>query len=275
MYVGVVTDEISQDFEKAVELAVGWGVKAVEIRGIGGARVPDFSAETCRRIGRILEDNGVALTSISPGLLKTPPDARAIESHLKERAPRSFEMADALGTRTVVCFTPLRPEGLPVETPLPRACLEAVRALAEQAGQAGVTLLLENETASYIATGRQTAALLAEIGHPGLGVNWDATNAYVAGESAFPKGYEAVRSAVRHVHLKDAVRIPGGQWRYVTLGEGEVGWPAQIAALKKDGYAGPLLVETHFGPGEEATKGCVEALKRMLQLQQCPDSPKP
>ena len=64
---------------------------------------------------------------------------------------------------------------------------------AEMAERAGLTLILENEHACCLATGAQTARVLAEIGSPAVRAVWDPGNAFMAGELPFPTGYEAIK----------------------------------------------------------------------------------
>jgi sugar phosphate isomerase/epimerase len=63
----------------------------------------------------------------------------------------------------------------------------------EIAERAGVTLLLENEHACYLGTGKETARVIEKIGSPALKMVWDPGNAYMAGERPFPSGYDAAR----------------------------------------------------------------------------------
>src|SRR6185369_4071173 len=67
--------------------------------------------------------------------------------------------------------------------------VQSLRGLAEQAANHGITIGLENEHACNIATGSETARVLAALDHPNLKVVWDPANAVVSGEKAFPEGY--------------------------------------------------------------------------------------
>src|SRR5205814_602971 len=80
----------------------------------------------------------------------------------------------------------------------------ALTDLADQAAQRGLLIALENEHACNIATGDESARLLAAVDHPALTLIWDPANALVAGEEAFPEGYEKLPgSRIGHVHVKD------------------------------------------------------------------------
>ena len=52
------------------------------------------------------------------------------------------------------------------------------------------------------------------------------------------------------------------------MGTGIVDWVGQFRALKKDGYTGPLSLETHWrgaGTPEESTRQCMAGMKKALQ----------
>jgi sugar phosphate isomerase/epimerase len=117
--------------------------------------------------------------------------------------------------------------------------------LADEAGQHGITLLME--------TGQETAyalrELLEELNHPALGVNFDPANMIL-----YDKGdpVEAVRTLgpwIKHVHVKDAIRTtrPGTWGAEVPWGQGQVGTAAFLEALKAIGFTGTLAIERETG----------------------------
>ena len=116
-------------------------------------------------------------------------------------ARRAFDIAERTGARIVRVFSYWR-------TIDPDACFDrvasALRELADHAGQRALDLGIENEHACNIATGAETARLLAAVDHPALQVIWDPANAFVAGEVPFPEGYRHIPlSRIAHVHAKD------------------------------------------------------------------------
>ncbi len=95
--------------------------------------------------------------------------------------------------------------------------------------------------------GRQLARLVDAIGSPAVRALWDPGNDLYAPlpERPYPEGYEAIRGWIAHVHLKDA-RLLNGQAEGCCFGEGEMDWEGQLRALKRDGYQGWLVMETHY-----------------------------
>jgi sugar phosphate isomerase/epimerase len=281
--ISLITDEISMDPETAFELGREWGSTDFEVRGYFTDRAPMFSAYQKRRLREMIEEHGASIVAISPGLFKIPhpatePDrsslgwmdrgffdswesARAaLRFHLNELLPASLEYAHELGATIVVCFgfhRGGRPAG-----PAPAEVLDALGRAAEQAGKAGLILAVETEEGFWADTGARSAGIVRTIGHPALGINWDPANAFAAGDVPFPDGYAAVRHAIRNVHFKDARRRLDGAAEFVL--DGEVDWPGQIDALRRDGYEGCIAVETHLRPRIAAARSSLERLRGLI-----------
>jgi sugar phosphate isomerase/epimerase len=282
MKICIVTDEISADPETALELAREWGIDAVELRGFGSDRVPNFSAFQKQRLRELLHAFDVELTAISPGLFKCVyQEERArfplrtfdealyatwatrqaeCRRHLEELLPRSIAYAQEMGVERIISFAFDR-DGAPAG-PAPEGLIRMLREAAEQAGAAGIDLLIEVEAGYWADTGARTAAIVEAVDHPRLAINWDPGNAFEAGDTPFPEGYEAAKQFVRNVHFKDVQRRENGTYRYAV--EGDIEWEAQIAALRADGYNGYITVETHMEPKIAAARQMTQRLQRLL-----------
>ena len=109
----------------------------------------------------------------------------------------------------------------------------------------GVTLAFE--------TGQETADLLRltldELKNSSLKVNFDPANMLLYDMGDPIRAVEILGPDIRSVHLKDARRpTVAGQWgEEVPLGEGDVDIPKFVQALKRNGYAGPLIIEREVG----------------------------
>ena len=149
--------------------------------------------------------------------------------------------------------------------------VSALGELAAKAAPHGIIIGLENEHACNIATGAETARVLAAVDHPNLMVVWDPANAYVAGErEPFPDGYRMLPPGrIAHVHAKD-VRVDGHKAIWLEIGEGVIDWKGQVSALVEDGYKGWISLETHWpGPGGDkrmASVICGRHLKSLVAV---------
>ncbi|MBS7606600.1 sugar phosphate isomerase/epimerase [Candidatus Bathyarchaeota archaeon] len=263
MKICIVTDEVSSDPETAMELISDWGVKYIEIRAVWRKRVPDIESYEIRRLLDLISSYNVRVAAISPGVFKCRIDDEAtVMKHLNERLPRSIELAEALGTNTVIVF------GFLCDDPSNRKyfhyATEILRKASDYAAERGIMLALENEPFSLADTGERSANLARSIGRENLRLNWDPCNAYVSGELP-SEGYKHVRDLVAHVHLKDVVIDQGsGKKIYVPFGDGEVDVFSQVKYLVNDGYRGFFSIETHMS--KNRVKGTFTCLRRLQSL---------
>lgn len=286
MKVTIMSDEVSSDFESALEIIRSWGVDSVEIRRAGDRRYPDVSAYWKVRVPQLVKEYGLSVVAISPGLFKIRyPGAPApfhfhrgqdieqfehesaaehlLDYHVSELLPASLEAAERLGTRTIIVWNFER-HG---EGPAAEGVIQVLRHAAEEAGAAGITLAIEvQDHCDFVAD------IVQRVDHPALAVSWAPASAYAAGEQVpFPDGYATVRPHIRHVHFKDVAgsapqRSAGdnGRARHAWVLDGVVDWRGQIAQLKKDGYEGYISVEPHVRPQIDAAKRTLDRLRALI-----------
>jgi len=272
---GVITDEISQDLEEALALARELGMSHVEIGTVWDQQVTDLGPEDAARAKALLDRYGLQVHMIC-GLLFRPfslvdVDIETLDSHPRflehiAQLDRSIAIAHAFGApyiRTFACSregsggnpSPRHPDGGGVSEDALAKIAKALRLAAEHAQQQGITLALENARAFYANTGGGQRQVVDAVNHPNLKIIWDPANAFVAGETAFPDGWERVKGDVVDVHCKDArvVDDETGLTEWVPIGDGGVDWRGQLAALHRTDIT-HLTVETHWHP-KGSTRG--------------------
>ena len=289
MKVALMTDEVSADLETALELGCEWKVDGVELRGVGEERYPDVSELQRERVPDQLRRWGLPVAAISPGLFKIPTpwtpsvetrilrweDAlmfrrhRAVEQmardHLERLLPMSIRAALSVGAATIVCFSFDRGEGRSPAA-APEWVVDVLKDAASRVAEAGLTLALEVEHICWGDVGQRAGEIVARVGNPALGINWDPANSYRAGEDRpYPDGYEAVRGLVRHVHYKQASTFLEGRRGFTP--QGVIDWSGQIEALMRDRYGGWITVEPHVAPKVASARKAVGELKDLLQRQ--------
>jgi sugar phosphate isomerase/epimerase len=259
--IGAITDEFSLDPGVALDAMSKLGMTIAELRLIGNRNVIDLSDDEVRALRDEVEKRGMRVLSIASPVLKCVlPDAPPLDERFQQDvfgsaytiadqprlAKRAMEIAELAGAKFIRVFSYWR-------TIAPEQChdriVSALRGLADQAGERGLVIGLENEHACNVATGAEAGKILASLDHPALKSIWDPANAFILGETPFPDGYAKLPATrVAHVHAKDCV-IKGHTPTWGPLGEMDVDWRGQIAALKRDGYAGAISLETHWrGP---------------------------
>jgi sugar phosphate isomerase/epimerase len=277
----VITDEITQDFERALDVMLEYGVRDAELRGLWGTNVMDLSPEQMERAREALAERGMRACGIASPLYKTyllpraegdvdGPLHLAQERSLDDQLTlleRAIELTRYFDTNLVRIFAFWRQGTLTDE--VFEKIVSALRPAVKRAQEAGVILGLENEHSCFLGTGEETARALREIDSAALRGVWDPGNAYMSGEDAYPVGYRAMQPYTEHVHIKDAVRQADGSMQWVVVGEGEIDFSGQLDALIADGYRGLVSLETHYkapnGDPETSSRQCLEGMLRLIR----------
>lgn len=278
----VITDEITQDFAHALEIAAHeFGLHYVELRGLWNKNIVSLDEKEIAEARRLLDRFQLQVTDIASPFFKTDFPG-APKSSFSPKKPqfgadfpfdkqdevwqRAVAAAKALGTNRIRCFDFWRIED---QKPYRAAMNDALRSAAARAEKENMILLLENEFECNTATGAEAAQTLREVPSPNFFLNWDPGNAAYTGEVAFPNGYDLLpKNRIGHMHCKDVVRKPDGSFAWEAVGRGIIDFVNQFRALTKDGYAGTVSLETHWqggGTPEESTRQSMRGLKEQLQ----------
>jgi len=278
--IGAITDEFSPDIAIAVEAMRELGMKGAELRMVDGKNVMDLTDAELDAALAVVRKAGMEVISIASPLLKcTLPGAPPIDERFQQDvfaakhsfedqprlAQRAFEIAKRSGAKIVRVFSYWRVVDPPAVF---ERVVDALQELSDRAAEHELIIGLENEHACNIATAHDTARVLAAVDHENLKVVWDPANAYVSDEEPFPTGYLVLESnRIAHVHAKDCT-MKGHKPVWCPLGDGDIDWVGQFAALKQDGYSGFIHLETHwpgpYGNKLEGSKICGRILKKML-----------
>lgn len=278
--IAVINDEISQDFGRVCEVASGFGMKWIELRGMWNKNILDLDSREIAESLRLLKKYDLRVTDIASPLFKVDwpgapkskfsPKQDQFNAHFgfdqqDEVLEKCIELAKTFATDRVRCFDFWR-----LDDPKPhRAAInEKLRQAAEEAGAKGITLLLENESACNTATGAEAAQVLAAVKNSSFMLNWDAGNAAASGETPYPNGYNLLpKQRIGHCHCKDVIKN-GLKYEWAAMGKGFVDWVGQFKALKNEGYHYAVSLETHWrgaGSAEDSTVASWAGMKDALQ----------
>lgn len=261
MKLSIVSDELSDDFQSAVEIGCGWGLHNYELRLVWLERVPRIPQKGVDIIKKVIENYQINITTLSPGLFKVPLNSEKMKYHRKKLLQETFKLASQFNTNRITIFgvkkSPQDKEGDYQQV------IEIIGEAANLAERQGFTLMLENEPGWWADTGANTAKIVRDVDSRALKINWDPANAFSAGEVPYPSGYESVKDHVVNVHIKRAFKDMKGKTRYLTTGKVVIDWQGQIQALAKDNYSGYIAIETHLEPKIKESKKCLEILKKI------------
>jgi sugar phosphate isomerase/epimerase len=278
---GVITDEITQDLDKALDFIASYSLSYCELRELWGKNIMNLSPSDLERAQQIIEKQHLQVSEIASPLFKynlpempaQPSEKRDIfmatftDQDTESLLEKSFQIARLMGTRKIRVFSYWRVEDPEKAYPHVREHLAKAAAVA---AENKMTLLLENEPSCNVGTGKELGRLVRGINSPALRAMWDPANAVVLNEVPYPDGYKHVRGLFPHLHVKDVKRDPAtGKTRWLPVGSGELDWRGQFQALLRDGYQGTMSLETHYrrpdGNSLESSRESLEGLLKILK----------
>lgn len=259
----VILDEIDADFRKAAAIAKAAGLKAVELRMAFGRNIVELPDSRLREIKEYLESLGLKVCALATPLLKCflPEEegkgkvgdqfgfqANDYGSH-RALVGRMAEIASLFGVNALRCFS------FWATGPLDEARLHRIAELlapvAEEAGHAGKTLILENEPSCFVKTAKEASRLLSLLGTPWVRLLWDPGNGKLKGEDE-EEALAQARRWVEHVHLKDFVS-QDREVKFVPPGKGVVDYQTVLVGLREMGYKGFLSFEPCMGAWDKVS----------------------
>lgn len=264
---GVISDEVSQDLVVALDWAVEYGLKHVEIRMVDGVNVLRLTEEQIERVQQEVQQRGLFVSALASPLFKCPLDPtrplptgdlfgceeQDVEEHHR-MVHKAIDYAKRLKTNYIRIFSFWREEQ-------PELYMDDIvrhlKLAAEAALEGGIVLLLENGRSCNGGFSWEVADIVRKVDSPALKVLWDPGNEDRTSPS-YPQGYEHVRDQIAHFHLKHS---------YVANGPEPL--LPQLQALRRDGYDGLITIETHYipqgGTPMDGTRETVELLRELLK----------
>jgi sugar phosphate isomerase/epimerase len=278
----VITDEISQDFGHACEIAAKeFGVGLVELRGLWKKNIVALDEKEIGEAKKILAKFDLKVTDIASPLFKVDwpgapkskysPTGSSYGASFKfeeqdEVLERATAMARTFGTSKVRMFDFWRLED---DKPYRKDMDEKLREFADKAAKKNIVFILENEYECNSATGPEAARTMAAVQNKNFFLNWDPGNAARLGDKAFPEGYALIpKDRIGHMHLKDVKRNADGSYEWECMGRGIIDYAEQFRAMMRDGYRGTMSLETHWngtGNMEESSRQAMAGTKELLR----------
>jgi sugar phosphate isomerase/epimerase len=224
-----------------------------------------YTPSRIKELRSIIANEGLELSefvSTPRGMADPDPNVRA---QSVEHFKRMLEVADGLGTTMVnsvsvhpfnlefprITDRPLMQEQL-VEIPTGldwrrnwEEYVDVMRQCAELCERAGFRYALEPHPYRYMANAAGMLRLLDHVPSPALGMNFDPSHLYPAGEIPQMVIYQ-LGDRVFHCHFSDNDGMTNAHWR---PGKGKIDWQAVLVALKDVGFDGVISIELEDVPG--------------------------
>jgi sugar phosphate isomerase/epimerase len=269
---GITSDEIDDDLLTVARFLQRFHLRHAEIRNVWGKYNTVHPLEKIREAKGILDDHKIGVSILSTAFFKIPlpPDGPAGLGLLDNQwalLDSAMERAKIFGTDKIRIFAfTYRAGDKPDPGNYPRI-YDLVRDAARRAKRRGFRLAVENVGESYVWSGAEAGNLLKAVKEDNLGLTWDPNNAGTTGEKPFPEGFSRLDPArIFHVHLRDYRKLPGGQYEWCAVGEGEFDNLGQLRALRKAGFRGSYTLETHWKSPKGKAHATEVSLRALLQI---------
>jgi sugar phosphate isomerase/epimerase len=255
----VITDELTQDFRQALNIASSVGCKTVEVRKVWNKNIALFTDEELNRMKKYLDKKNMGVSVIASPLFKCVLPSSKFSTNKSASLSRNpnynmsyfdrvMEIADFFNTPYVRIFNFLKPLfGLKKEEAW-REMINLIKPFAEKAEKKKKILVLENESVTFSDTIANTVRFLNEIDSPAIRLNLDPGNFYSFKQPVEPEAYEVFyqNGWVQHMHIKDArTRILKLQSLFDVVGSGNIDYKALIQQAVDHNYTGYFSLETH------------------------------
>ncbi len=136
--------------------------------------------------------------------------------------------------------------------------VRALSSIAEHASERDVDICLE--THDDWCDPRHVAAVMRQVGHESIAVNWDIMHPVRTGIMGIKESYELLRPWIKHVHVHDGI---GKGVTFVPIGTGDIDHKTAIECLQTDNtYGGYISGEwIDWGDSEDYLSHELETLK--------------
>jgi D-psicose/D-tagatose/L-ribulose 3-epimerase len=216
----------------------------------------DLAVNDIRRTFETSDLECTVCAILPPGINPISPDA-AVRKISVQHLVRCIETASALGAKLLggPLYAPIGylPDHRPTKDEWSWA-VDAFQSICDVLDSCNVTISIEPVNRSetfFVRTAREAGSLCDAIGHPRFGVTIDTFHANIE-ERDIPEALTSIGPRLTHIHASENDRG--------LLGKGHVDFPGIVAALKKIGYNGYLMIEGFgYSPQETNAPGALWA----------------
>lgn len=269
-------DEIDMKLSKQIEVLKKLDINFVEMRGVNGKGLVEYSVNEAREIKKELKESGICLSSVgSPiGKIKITDD---FAPHM-ELYKHTVEIAHEMETPYIRMFSFFMPENESY-APYRGKVMEQLGQFVDYAKASNITLLHENEKDIYGDVADRCLELMKEFYGEHFKAVFDFAN-FVQCKQDTLAAYEMLKPYIAYIHIKDALWSDAS---VVPAGHGDGNVEKILKMLKDSGYQGFLSLEPHLADfagfssleqnggemkklsGEEAFTIACEALRKILE----------
>jgi sugar phosphate isomerase/epimerase len=260
----VITDEISQDFEHALDVALEYGVKNIDLRKIWNKNIVNFTDDELNRLKDAVNKRNMKVCVITGPIGKC--SLKKASENLSN-FNRIIEISDFFNTPFIRIFT--IKFGLKSNITKWNEMKNLLKPIITKAEELNKILLLENDIGMNVATIEQCKRFFDEMNSQNVKLLLDPGNFFMVREPTTPDAYEYFyeNNLVGHIHIKDPSRkLPKLGALFGVVGEGKIDYIPLFKQAIDHGYKGFFSLETHSLSGKEkASRKSLEYMAKWLE----------
>jgi sugar phosphate isomerase/epimerase len=278
---GVITDQVSMDFEESLRFIKDLGLEYVEIHALWNKNIEELSDDEVAEAKRLVKKYDLKVSLISSTLFlqchldDSDKGFESIDDYFitisgdydthRKALQRCIELCDIFDTDKLRTFGFIKEKEYGDDVVVQKI-VEKLKEPVEKVERAGVTLLLENCPHTYLQFGALTKRVIEVLGSGSFRALWDPANALRSGGKPYPEDYGAIKEYIAHMHAKDLSFE--GTPHMVPLGEGKIDYEGILKSLVDDGYNGVISLEPEYvdsnGGRPEGCRKSLQGINRIL-----------
>ena len=270
---GIITDQVSMDFEKALKTIKEYGLEYIEIHALWDKNIEELTDDeissakklitkyglkvsnigsTCFLQCHLRDNNETEIKSFSDDFITIFGDYKQHLDHFKH----CIELCEIFETDKLRIFGFRKLEPFTDDTI--DLIVEKFKKPVEIAKKAGITLVLENCPWTYLPNGALVSKVINKIKSIYLRALWDPGNAYVSGVEPYPDDYSNVKDLLGHIHMKDFKSLKKDT---VIIGHGDINYQGLLSSLAKSNFQHILSLEPE---NEDKIMGDIESCRQCI-----------
>jgi sugar phosphate isomerase/epimerase len=287
---GIMTDQVSMDFEKALMAIKEYGLEYIEIHSLWDKNIEELTDDEISSAKKLVCKYGLKVSNIASTCFLQCPLRDSNEIKIKSFGDHfinifgdykkhldffqhCIKLSEIFETNKLRIFGFRKLE--PVTDDKIDLIADKLKKPVNIAKKSGITLVLENCPWTYLANGALISKVINKINSIYLRALWDPGNSYFSGVEPYPDDYLNVKDLLGHIHIKDYNRL--NKKHTVIFGEGDINYQGLLSSLVKSDFQDVLSLEPghkdKIGGRIESCRKCVIRLRDVLKkFNVSPDS---
>ena len=242
--ISAFADEIGPELEVQLSVLKENGVGNIELRGVWGKNVMDFTEAQVRQIKAAATNAGIGFSAVGSPLGKFPLDGD-FQKQL-DAVRKALDFAQILEAPYIRIFSYFIPKGEDAAKHRGQV-LDWLGKLIVEAEKTRIVLAHENESHIYGDIGDRCLDLFQSLKSPNFTGIFDFANFVQNQQETYTQCWTRLKSHITYFHIKDAVAATG---KVVPAGQGDGQIPKILAEAYAAGYHNFLTLEPHLSLAE-------------------------